>query len=567
MSGAVDPWAEFRAPPAAAEDPWAAYRIGPQAAPTEPEPGIGQRFMRGLGLGVRNVVQGAANSLPGMAYDALAAAMPRLPGTMTPDGTEPPRAGASELARAGADALGLPTPETEAEKRNAAIIEPATGALAGIVPGAGLASSASPVMAQMGRMLSTQPLTQLASAATGGYVANETGSPGWGLAASLATPLAIAGARRTVTPVANVNSPGRQALVDGAKREGIPLTAGQATGSRFLQNVESQFEQLPFTSGPQRAIREDQNRAFISAAMRRAGETADDTSPATINAARNRIGQTIGDIANRNVLRFTPQLDAELQQIEDSLRFLPAEAAGPVRARIEQLRGMASPSAAPGVPATIPGASYRMMDSQLGRSIRSTSNGDLRAALGDLRERLRTAMDASISPADAQEWQQARRQYANLMTIARAAGRAGGGAAEGMMTPASLRQALDTSTGGGYAFGRGDLNELSRIGQALLKAPADSGTAGRTFANNILTGGVVGTGGGAGAMIGGPVGAAVGAAGSLALPRLAQILMNSQTGQAYLRNQVAANPTVTSDLARALLVHQASQFLPNMGTQ
>jgi len=66
-------------------------------------------------------------------------------------------------------------------------------------------------------------------------------------------------------------------------------------------------------------------------------------------------------------------------------------------------------------------------------------------------------------------------------------------------------------------------------------------------------------------MIGGPLGAAAGAVGSLALPRLAQMLMNSQAGQAYLRNQVAASPTVTSDLARALLVHQAAQYLPNMG--
>jgi hypothetical protein len=541
-------------------------------APEQSGPSTGQSFMRGLGLGARNVMEGAANSLPGMAYDAMAAIMPNIPGTMRAEGgsTAPPMR-AADLARTGADALALPTAETQTERRNAAIIEPVTGALASMGGGAALSSAAqqagAPLAQNVGRMLSTQPLTQAASAGVGGYVADATDSPVAGMAASLATPLAIAGVRRAITPVPNVNSPGRQALVQGAEREGIPLTAGQATGSPFLQNVESQFEQLPFTSGPQRAIREDQQRAFIQAAMRRAGEAADDTSPATINAARDRIGRTIGTIANRNTLRFTPQLDSELAQIEDSLRFIPAEAAGPVRARIEQLRGMASPSAAPGVPPTVPGASYRMLDSALGRSIRSTNNGDLRAALGDLRERLRAAMDASISPADASDWQQARRQYANLMVIANAAGRAGGGAAEGLMSPVALRQALDTSTGGGYVYGRGDLNELARMGQALLRPPPDSGTAGRTFANNLLTGSLVGGGAGSGAMVGGPMGAAVGAAGSLALPRVAQMLMNSPAGQAYLRNQVAANPTITSDLARALLIHQASSALPNMGAQ
>lgn len=530
------------------------------------QPSIGQSFARGVGLGVRNVMEGAANSLPGMVYDAIAPAMPRIPFT-----APQPTVTAAEWATRAANALGLPTPETETEQRNAAIIQPVTGAVASMGGGAALANlgqqAGSTVAQTFGQMLATQPLTQAASAGVGGYVADATDSPVAGMAASLATPFAIAGARRAITPIPNVNSPGRQALVAGAEREGIPLTAGQATGSRFLQNVESQFEQLPFTAGPQSAIRDNQQRAFIEAAMRRAGEVADDTSPATINAARNRIGQTIGQIANRNTLRFTPQLDSELQQIEDSLRFIPAEAAGPVRARIEQLRGMASPSAAPGVPPTVPGASYRMLDSALGRSIRSTNNGDLRAALGDLRERLRTAMDASISPADAADWQRARREYANLMVIANAAGRAGGGAAEGMMSPVALRQALDSSTGGGYVYGRGDLNELARMGQALLRPPPDSGTAGRTFANNMLTGSLVGGGATSGALVGGPIGAGVGAVSSLALPRMIQMLMNSDAGQAYLRNQVASNPTITQDLARALLIHQASSALPNLGVQ
>lgn len=589
MSGtARDPWAAFE-PVASAPDPWAGFEavVLPEAQQA-PQPSVMQQGLRGLGLGVRNVIQGAAGSLPGMAYDALTAAFPRLPGTMTADGSEPPRPRAAERAKTLADALSLPEPETVAEKRNSAIIEPMAGGVASMNAGAPLVNAAAPAARALGNMLTTNPLTQAASAGVGGYVANETDSPVLGMAASLATPLAIAGARRIVTPVPNVNSPGRQALVQGAEREGIPLTAGQATGSRFLQNIESQFEQLPFTSGPQRAIREDQNRAFISAAMRRAGETADDTSPATINVARKRIGGTIGEIANRNTLRVTPELDGQLKAIERNLPKLPDGTAGPVGAYIKEFRemvggskpqspewqkpsgmfpGMIQPRAAGGVGdgPTLPGKSYRMLDSELGKAITATSNGDLKNALGQLRETLRTAMDASISPADAQAWQQARREYANLMVIANAAGRAGGGAAEGMMSPVALRQALDASTGRGYVYGRGDLNELARIGQAVVKPPPDSGTAGRSYANNMLTGSLVGGGAGSGAMVGGPLGAAAGAVGSLALPRIAQMLMNSDTGQAYLRNQAAAAPTLTPDLMRALLVHQLSGALPNMG--
>lgn len=493
--------------------------------------------------------------------------------------------GPFDLVNRGLRAVGVPIPEgsitgTVQRGINAVVGEPPApqglaerlshGAGRGLVdaasialPAAGVARLTAPTVGAAPSLanasataLAAQPGMQVASGMVGGSVGEASGSPLLGAAAAFATPLAASLAGRVVTPIRPAANPGRAALVRAAEAEGIPLTAGQATGSRFLQNVESQLEQLPLTSGPQRAIREGQSEAFIRAAMRRAGETASDTSPATLNAARDRIGGQIGAIANRNTLEVTPQLRGSLDQIDDSLRFLPAEAAAPVRARIEQLRGMVVPGANGTSPDTIPGASYRLMDSQLGRSMRSTSNGDLRSALGDLRNMLRGAMDDSISPQDAASWAQARREYANLMTIANAAGRAGAGAAEGQMSPVALRQALDQSTGRGYAFGRGDLNELARVGQGVLRPPPDSGTAGRTMANNLLTGGTVATGGGVGAMLGGPVGAAVGAGASLGMPRLAQLLMNSPQGQAYLRNQMVQQPVVTSPLAAALLGQQ-----------
>lgn len=444
----------------------------------------------------------------------------------------------------------------------ASVALPAAGA-ARVATAAGQGGS---LAGRLTAALAQQPAMQAAAGMTGGAVGEATDSPLTGTAAALATPLVAALGRRAITPIPAQNSPGRAALVQAADREGIPLTAGQATGSRTLQNIESQLEQLPLTAAPQRAIREEQNRQFIRAAMERAGETATDTGPATLNAARNRIGTEIGAIANRNVLQVTPALEGRLQQIEDSLRFVPPEAATPVQARIDQLRGMViqPPAPPPGTMAppgglpnpTVPGASYRMLDSELGRSIRNTSDGDRRAALTQLRQELRTAMDASISRQDAAAWARARREYANLMVIAQAAGRAGAGAAEGTMSPVALRQALDRSTGGGYVYGRGDLNELARVGQGLLRPPPDSGTAGRSYANALLTGGLASGGAGAGALAGGPLGAAVGAGASLAMPRLVQMLMNSDAGQRYLRNQLLPNRVATPGLAAALLAQQ-----------
>jgi hypothetical protein len=437
------------------------------------------------------------------------------------------------------------------------------------VPAAGVARATQAVGAapsltnRIATALAAQPVMQGTAGIVGGAVGQATESPLLGAAAALATPLAAAGGARLISPVRTLPNAERQALITHLEDQDIPVTAGQATGSRFLQNIEAQLEQLPLTAGPQRKVRERQGRAFTAASLRNAGVDSDVASPEVLQAARDRIGGNIGAVANRNTLQVTPALDGELTQIEDSLRFIPAEAAGPVRARIEQLRGMMVQPVDPADMPTIPGASYRMMDSQLGRTMRSTDNGDLRAALGDLRERLRTAMDGSISPADAAEWAGLRRHYANLMVSARAAGGAGAGAAEGQISPLALRGAVNQSTGGGYAFGRGAQNMLARAGQSVLRAPPDSGTSGRTMAQNLLTGGAVGGMATAGAAAGGPLGAAVGAGGSLLLPRVVQALMNTEAGQRYLRNQVIQNPQVTGQIAAALAAQQGAHSVVN----
>jgi len=565
MSGTQNPmatnesWAQFDLPSgskAASTDEWAQFDL-----PKPQQSALGQ-IARGFGLGTRDVLEGAA-SLPGLAYDV--AALPLNAGiagynALTGGNAAYIPSGSQQFGRI-LDTVGLPRAESTGEKFRSGLIQGAGSALTGV----GAAGVAAPAMTGAGqavaRVLASQPAMQVASGAIGGGVAEATDSPVAGLIAGALPPVGVAAARGLITPVRNVNLPGRQALVDAAEREGIPLTAGQATGSPILKNVESVLEQMPFTSGPQRAIGDDQRAKFIGAAWRRAGETASDTLPDTIISARNRIGGRIGEIADRNNMNFTPQLDADLAEISANLRFMPSEVAGPVGARIDQLRGMTIGKFAPGMPdPIIPGPSYGMLDSQIGKSIRQTSDGRERAALIAIREKLRTAMDASISPSDKTEWDKMRRQYANMSVIADAAGQAGASAAEGVMSPVALRGALTRSIGkGNYELGRGDLNELARIGQSVLRPPPDSGTAGRSFAHNILTGAFGVGGAGLGADLGGPLGAMVGASVPVVLPRVAQMLMNSGLGQAYLKNQKAVDPTITANLARALALHGAIQ--------
>jgi hypothetical protein len=109
----------------------------------------------------------------------------------------------------------------------------------------------------------------------------------------------------------------------------------------------------------------------------------------------------------------------------------------------------------------------------------------------------------------------------------------------------------------GVALGRGDLNDLVRVGQKFVKPQIpDSGTAQRNLYQSLLTGG-----GGAGVGAGSayatghdPVQGALYGAGAtgaaLAAPRLAQMLMNNPTLQDYMISQ-AASPTA-AQLAKIL---------------
>lgn len=581
MSGTADPWAGFTvvSPAPAGQqgaDPWAGFipvqNAQPQG-PAAPERGFTKSAARvagQVGAGFNERLGQVLGALPDLYNRGLrAAGLPAMSeGAYTRGiqqgfdatlGAAPAPEGAAELAARGAGKGIVDVGAT---------LIPAARVAAATAPAVGVPAS---LLNRTATVLASQPVLQTAAGTAAGAVGEATDSPLAALATALAVPTVAATGARVITPIQQQGNAEYRALVAAAERENIPVTAGQATGSRFLKNIETRLEQLPLTGAGQRAIREGQEEAFTRAVMRRTGTAASDTSPDTLNAIRGRLGAEFENIANRNTLNVTPELENRLAQIEDSLPFIPGELAGPVKARIDQLRGMmvtppgsGSVPLAPGQTApnpVIPGASYRMMDSALGRSMRSTSDGDLRAALGDIRDTLRTAMDKSISPEDAAAWDQLRRDYANLMVISRAAGGAGEAAATGRISPLALRGAVNQSTGGGYAFGRGDLNELARIGQSVLRPPPDSGTAGNNMANALLTGQLAAAGGIGGTMAAGPLGGVAGAASSMFLPRIVQALMNSDTGQAYLRNQAIQNgPRVSPALIAALTGQQGTAY-------
>ncbi len=360
-----------------------------------------------------------------------------------------------------------------------------------------------------------------------------------GAAVGAAVPVAARGigalTGRAVTPM--TIPPERQAMIDTLTREGVPLSAGQRTGSKGLQYAESVLGDAPFVGGGQRMMT-DQAEAFTDAAMRRAGG-AGRASPDNMQANYDRIGQTFRDLSSRNNLRADQQFAQDLgTTLREYDRVLPAEQrqiVGNLATDIvERFR------AGGGV---MPGSEYQTARSRLSRMANNNrqSDPDFADAIRGMRNALDNGMVRSIPAGsdDAAAWATARSEYGNWKDLAKASSGAGAGTAEGLITPQALRSA--TASGNNreaYARGQGDFAELARAGNAVMTPLPNSGTAQR----NLITG-MAGGGGATAAMTGDPMMAAIVALGPSAFGRA----LWSGPVQRYLSNQ-----TVTPQV-RALI--------------
>jgi hypothetical protein len=345
---------------------------------------------------------------------------------------------------------------------------------------------------------------------------------------------------RAIRPVASELSPEQQALASAARREGIPLSAGDATGSRPLQITESVLENLPLTSASQLAQREAQQRAFTAAALKRAGIQSDSAGAQILGAQKNALGSELGSIAQRNSLDMNPVVGKLGNIVDDASRHLPPDAAAKVSTMADKILEQIDKKG------VMSGTNYQGWREPL-RNMASKGDETSRY-FGQLRRALDDEFKAQLQGSDAQTFTDASRKYANLKTITHAMGGAGNLPAIGQISPAQLSSAIGNAMGReGKALGRGDLNELARIGQTFVKDKIpNSGTAQRQLIQSLLTTGAGSAIGGGAALASGndpmkglAIGAGIGASG-LAIPKLVQALMNSKAGQAYLTNGIAS---------------------------
>jgi hypothetical protein len=525
-------------------------------------PSTSEAVQRGVGLAGKGFNE-AVGATVGAPFDIANWAL-KQPARLLPDSVRdklpdlPPGGFYGQQAGAALNALGRnDTPETTAEDAIYGAGKGVGNVASMLAPAGIVANMARPgsLAAGVAKTMTTQPAMQVASGVAGGAVGEATDSPALGMAAALAVPVGASVSRGVISPGSMRSSAETQRLAAVAKREGIPLTPGQATGKAPMRTLESVFGQLPSTAGKQAALTQAQREAFTRAALERAGVRGETlATPEVLRAARERIGNTISDMAGRNNLKVDPNVTKPVWDLAvEAKRYLPADKAKPVLARISDFIEKIDTKTM-----QVDGKAYAKLDSALSAQIRGEMDGNVRNVLQQLRDTLRTGMDASITGADAQAWREARRQYANLMVIRDAMNSGSINTTAGNLPPTALSSVLARGPQKNFAMGRGDLNDLARVGRAFVQdSVPDSGTAQRLMYQGLLTGAPA-------ALLTGntTTGMAAGIAG-LAVPRAVQELYYSPAGRAYLTNQLADRvlPRVSPQALRAISATQARGLL------
>lgn len=297
-------------------------------------------------------------------------------------------------------------------------------------------------------------------------------------AAAVAAPIATG---RLITPL--TTAPTRAAAVKNLRKEGVDVSAGQSTGSKFLRKAEGELG-----GSTAQALAERQGEQFTAAVMRRVGEDAPRATTEVIDQAFTRIGGNMNKLAANNVVTSDTKLVNDLNKAENEYNRLVAPNARVPGVR-QTLDDIDSQFQNKGVMA---GDVYQSLRSQLGADARSVGNDPrLKQTLYEIQHVLDDAMERSIqknNPADVGAWKEARIQYRNLLTVERAINSAGEAATSGLITPQNLARSVKQVQGQrDYSRGRSDLAVLARNGSEVMAPLANSETASRLRMHTMLS--------------------------------------------------------------------------------
>lgn len=478
------PWERYQQQKAPPQDgPWARYGATPPKTMEELTPGLSTNPTDGMSFG-QQAAAGAGKSVRDTFFGAIQ--------SMGDGGV------VGSATRSGLDAVGIDAPENpmsawardkvaETAQADQQLLDTGgglTGNLTGqvgqmLVPGAGLtragmiAQGAPRLLlagGEAGAFANLQPvdtdagrLMNVAGSSVGGAVGQKVGDKLFGAAAR---------ARDALTPqTARLQKLAR----DAGMKVGVP----ELTENAGVKLVLDQLGRLPLSGS--RARNEANVKAFNRALSREIGEDADAITPEVFAKAQGRIGAEFDRLTDELELPATPQLVQRLSAVADEAdSFAVGDLGRVLRNHISDLLSKADERG------VIPGQAFKSFESRLSK--KTTEPGEVGEYARQLLTQAREAAGEAMGGANKQAWQEANRQYANLMTIMPLVAKDAG---QGISPQALLSRTTANNAGKRrMASGRGgDIGDLARIGQQFYRKPPDSGTADRFLVNlGVLTG-------------------------------------------------------------------------------
>lgn len=395
---------------------------------------------------------------------------------------------------------GLPQPETPTERVMSTTTRAAGEALTGAGAARNVAQALSPVLNPVARpvmqTLATSPGMQTTSAALGGgatQAALEAGAP-----AGVAVPAGlVAGTLPMLRPGAFLPSTGgevRAGNVQALEQAGIPLTPGQVSGNPSAQTFESVMRYLP-TSAPTVARVEDQQmRAFTQNILRQAGIDSDIATPEVLSKARQDFSKRYDALEAKTSLNkaLDQKLFDDLLAIEQGYVVGFPDTVKPVyKSRVDEVLKYAAGEKG------ADGKTYHRLQSELSediaRATRSTepSAGRYAEALRGLQTALGDAMERAAPEGVRDEWRGLNRQYAIFSRVEDTMARAGQDKLNtGFIPPQQIAAVERVRNPRAFVEGGDPFTDFVRAGAAVLPDPVpNSGTAQRTFMQDLVTGG------------------------------------------------------------------------------
>jgi hypothetical protein len=364
-------------------------------------------------------------------------------------------------------------------------------------------------------------------------------------------------AGKIITPAAPAPA-AYQAAVRTLEGEGIPLSAGQRTGSKAIKMFESNAADMPGSGARAAELNANTANAYDRAVTERLYDRGELTArgvPPDVNLPDPRVSvagpASLGatyDRINANDLISNPQLHNRMTAAQNEYErlVLPHNRSSVV----EDTRNAIVDRLVAGQ-GRMAGDEYQSIRSQIGDAERAATNSAEQAALRELKASMDEAMARGLPPQEAAALALNNRRYANMKQVEPAVAAAAGG----NLSPQRVAQTVRAGRGANYSAQRGDLDELAQAANLVMKPLANSNTAARLGMQKLFDIpkwlALSGTGAGAGMLGLGPIGAIAGAVAPLAASRLAL----SRAGQAYLGNTLM--PQNARDAVTQALMQQA----------